>query len=187
MKAPLQITLRDMPHSDAIEAAIRKRAEKLEQISDNILRCHVVIEATHRHKHQGKHYQVRIDVTVPGDEIAIGRDPTERGDREDVYVAIRDAFDAAKRMLQNHGQRIRGEVKIHDVARHARVFRMFPAQECGFLRTPDNRDIYFHRNCLRDLDFGKLDVGTEVIYSEEQGNEGPQAAWVASGKHDTGT
>lgn len=183
MKAPLQITLRDMPHSEAIEAAIRKKAEKLEQIYGNIMSCHVVVESTHRHKHLGKHYQVKIDLTVPGDELAIGRDPKERDSREDIYVAIRDAFDAAKRRLQNHGQRKRGDVKTHDLAHHARVFLLFPAQDYGFLRTPDDRDIYFHRNCLRDLDFSQLDIGTEVIYSEEQGNEGPQAAWVASGKH----
>ncbi len=183
MKAPLQITLRDMPHSEAIYAAIQNKAEKLIRFHDRIMNCRVILESAHRHRHHGRHYQVRIDLTVPGAELVIKRDPAERESHEDVYVAIRDAFDAAKRQLQDYRRRERGDVKPHEIARHAKVFQLFPAQDCGFLRTPDNRDVYFHRNCLREMDFTKLDVGAEVIYVEEAGNEGPQAVWIACGKH----
>ena len=182
MAAPLQITVRDMPHSEVLDEAIRKKAEKLNRFYDRITSCRVLIEAAHRHRHQGKRYQVRIDITVPGSEIAITRDPSGNDSHEDVYVAIRDAFDSARRQLQEYARRERGEVKTHEIVQHARVFRLFPAQEYGFLRTADNRDIYFHANCLRDLDFGHLDLGTEVTYAEEEGYEGPQAIWVASGK-----
>ncbi len=183
MTASLQITVRDMPHSEAIDGAIRKKAQKLDRFYDRITSCRVLVEAMHRHQHQGKHYQVRIDITVPGSELAVTRDPSGNDSHEDVYVAIRDAFDAARRQLQDYARRERGEVKTQEIVRHAHVLRMFPAQGYGFLRTADDRDIYFHANSLRDLDFERLDVGTEVVYTEEEGYEGPQAAWVASGKH----
>ncbi len=181
MTAPLQITVRDMSHSPAIDDAIRKKADKLERFYDRITSCHVLVEAAHRHHHQGKHYQVRIDIMVPGAELAITRDPSGDGSHEDVFVAIRDAFDAARRRLQEFRRRERGETKPRDTAHEARILRLFPAQEYGFLRTPDNREIYFHANCLRDLDFSRLDPGTGVVYAEEEGLEGPQAIWVASG------
>ena len=183
MTVPLQITVRDMPHSEAIDQAIRNKADKLSRFFDRITSCRVLVETAHRHQHQGRRYQVRIDITVPGGEIAITRDPSGNNSHEDVYVAIRDAFDSARRQLQEFVRRERGEVKVHDTARHAHVFQLFPAQGYGFLRTADNRDIYFHENSLRDLDFAHLDVGTEVVYAEEEGLEGPQATWVASGKH----
>ena len=62
----------------------------------------------HRHKHQGNAFNVRVDLHVPGDEIVINRDANE-----DPYVALRDAFDAAKRLLMQHAQKIRGDVKHH--------------------------------------------------------------------------
>lgn len=106
---PLQITFRDIPPSEAIEAKIRARAASLEHFNDRITRCHVVIEAPHRHHKHGFQYNVRIDLTVPGEEIAINRVPSERASYADVHVAIRDAFDAAKRKLEDHTRRRRGE------------------------------------------------------------------------------
>ncbi len=183
MTTPLQITVRDMPRSQALDETIRKKLDKLGRFYGQITSCRVLVEAVSRHQRQGQRYQVRIDITVPGDEIVITRDPARDSAHEDVYVAIRDAFDSARRQLQDFARRERGEVKIHDSVHHARVSQLFPAQGYGFLRTPDNRDVYFHENCLRDLELDRLDVGTAVIYAEEEGLEGPQAIWVANGKH----
>ena len=100
MQLPLQITFRNMDPSDAISDAIKKKAEKLEGYTDHITSCHVVIETPHRHHHQGRVHHVKLHVTLPGHEINIDRDP-ERGDHEDVYVSIRDAFEAAARQLKD--------------------------------------------------------------------------------------
>ncbi|MDX1488117.1 MAG: cold shock domain-containing protein, partial [Acidiferrobacterales bacterium] len=101
---------------------------------------------------------------------------------EDVYVALRDAFAAARRQLGDYARRRRGDTKVHPVATAARVLQIFPAQDYGFLRTDDGRDIYFHRNSLVGADFDHLDPGMEVRYVEEQGQEGPQAISVTLGK-----
>ena len=105
-----QIKFLNIPASEAVEAEVLKRAEKLQQYSDRITRFDVTIETNGKHKQQGHLYEVRIDLTVPGTEIALNRIHPN----EDVYVAIRDAFDAATRKLQEHVHVQRGEVKVHD-------------------------------------------------------------------------
>ena len=114
MTKPLQITWQRIAQSDAIEAAIRKRADKLKTYYEHVMGCHVVIDAPHAHQPKGKRYQVRIDLTVPGSEIVVNRDHDKGGTHEDIYVAIRDAFDAAKRQLQEYARRQRGDVKTHE-------------------------------------------------------------------------
>lgn len=109
MAIPLHIKFLNIPASEAIEAEIRKRAEKLQQFSDRIIRCDVTIETEGKHQQQGHLYQVRVDLTVPGTEIALNRIQPN----EDVYVAVHDAFDAAVRKLQEHLQIKRGDVKSH--------------------------------------------------------------------------
>ena len=179
MKLPLQITLRDVPQSDAIQDTIRKKAEKLNQFSDRIMSCRVLVEAPHRHQHKGVLYNVRIDLTVPGSELVVKREP-----HEDLYVAIRDAFDAARRRLQSFSRRRRGDIKHHEVPPHGTVVALDPDRDHGFLRTPDEREIYFHRNSVLNGGFEQLEGGSEVRFAEEDGDEGPQASTVTMvGKH----
>ena len=112
MQIPLQITVRDMEPSDALEARIRSKAQKLEEFFAHIVSCHVVVEMPHRHHQQGKQFNVRIDIGVPGNTIVLNRHQAE-----DVYVALRDAFDAAKRQLQEYSRVMRGDVKTHAARR----------------------------------------------------------------------
>ena len=103
MQIPLQITLRNIAHSDAVEAAIRKRADKLDRYHKHIVSCRVVVEIPSRHKQQGKEFVVRLDIKVPGNEIAINHDH-----HEDLYRALQDAFLAARRKLEDHARRHNG-------------------------------------------------------------------------------
>ena len=112
MQIPLQITIRDVEHSEALEAHIRGKVEKLEEFFKHITSCRVVVEVPHKHHHQGKQFNVRIDIGVPGSEIVVNRDHAE-----DVYVALRDAFDAAKRQLEDYARKIRGDIKTHEPRR----------------------------------------------------------------------
>ncbi len=114
MNLPLQITWRDVDQSDAIEAAIREHAGKLNQFCDHIMSCRVMVEAPHGHKHKGKLYHITIDITVPGKEIVVTRDPAKHAAHEDIYISIRDAFDAARRQLQDYVRKQRGDVKTHE-------------------------------------------------------------------------
>ena len=106
MQLPLQITFHGIERSPAIEAAIYEKAAKLEQFHERIMSCAVVVGIPGRHKHKGKEFVVRIDLKVPGGEIVVSRDHNE-----DIQVALRDAFDAARRKLEDTARRKRGEVK----------------------------------------------------------------------------
>lgn len=106
MQTPIQITVRDMPHSPALDENIRARAVKLEQYFSPITSCRVVTEAPHKHHHQGRHFVVRLDITVPGREIVVNHEHDE-----DVYIALRDAFEAAKRQLEDYARIRRGETR----------------------------------------------------------------------------
>lgn len=115
----LQINFRDVPATDAIEAKVRERAARLERYHDHIIGCRVMIDAPHRRHHRGNLYHVSIDLTVPGGELVVTREPPEHHAHEDLYVAIRDAFDAAQRRLEDHARRQRGAVKAHEPPRSA--------------------------------------------------------------------
>ena len=178
MQLPLQITFRNMESSPAIEAKIRERAAKLDQYWDRITSCRVVVETPHRHRHRGKLYHVRIDLTVPNGELVVGRMPAQRHAHEDVYAAIRDAFNAARRRLEDYVRRQRGVVKTHEAPPAARVVKLFPAEGYGFIETPDGREIYFHEHSVLTGTFASLELGSEVQFVEEQGEKGPQASTV---------
>ena len=202
MKIPLQITFRHMPPTPAVEENIREKAAKLDELHDGIMGCRVAVEAPHRHHHKGKAYVVRIDLTVPGGELVVNREPkrlvpkkttlgaepekeltelhepSKHAAHEDLYVAIRDAFNAAGRKLQNHARRRRGKVKVHEPHAVARIASLRPKEDHGFLLTPDGREVYFHRNSVLAPGFDRLEIGHEVYFAEELGDKGPQASTV---------
>jgi ribosomal subunit interface protein len=175
MKLPLQITTRNVSLSETAMSTIREKAAKLESFYDRIMSCRVLVEAPHRHKHQGIRYNVRIDLTIPAHEIVVKREPNE-----DLYVAIRDAFDAARRQLQDIAHQQRGEIKTHEPTHPIGfVRRLYPEGDYGFIETPDGREIYFHRNSVKgNGGFDHLTPDLEVRFVEEEGEKGPQATVV---------
>lgn len=174
MKIPLQITGRNLELTEAIESEIRQRAGKLDTFYDRIIRCRVVVESPHRHRHQGKLYEIHIYMTLPGSELIIRRKP-----REDLYVAIRDSFLAARRRLEDFASLQRGDVKHHEGAPQARITSLFPEKGYGFLTTPEHEEIYFHEHSVINRDFRHLRVGMMVRFQEARGQKGPQASTVA--------
>jgi cold shock CspA family protein/ribosome-associated translation inhibitor RaiA len=196
MQLPTQITFRNMDSSPAVEARIREEAEKLSEFYDGMMGCRVMVEIPHQHHQRGKRFHIRIDLTVAGGEIVVKHEPslhgsiqqTEREQRKklqeiaaphkDIYVAIRDAFKAARRRLQDYARRQDGAVKRHEPAPRARVRRLFPEEGYGYLETFEGSEIYFHKNSVLGSGFEKLAVGTEVSYVEEAGDKGPQASTV---------
>lgn len=111
------ITFRHMNQDDALEATIRQKVAKLEKFFDQISKCEIVVEAPNAgHHQQGSHYHVRIELHVPGDELVVDRAPEAAPNHEDPAVALRDAFEAAKRMLQEYARKRRGDVKRRDDA-----------------------------------------------------------------------
>lgn len=178
MQVPLQITMRGVGHSAALEAEIRERAAKLEQFYPRITSCRVAVEEFARHHRQGRQFTLRIEVHVPGRQIVITRDR-----HEDVYVALREAFDAAKRQLEELIRERRGDVKVHEIPQHGRVARIFADEGYGFIETADGRELYFSRTNVVHPDFDRLEPGMPVQFIEELADEGPQAKRVSVGKH----
>jgi cold shock CspA family protein/ribosome-associated translation inhibitor RaiA len=178
MQSPLQVSFRNMPPSPAVEADIREKAAKLEEFYDRITSVRVVVETPHRQHRTGKLFHVRIDVRVPGRELVVKREPEKHHAHEDAHVAVRDAFDAAKRQLEDYVREMRGSVKTHETAPQGRIVRLHPAQGHGFIATADAREIYFHRNSVVGAQFDELRIGDEVRFAEERGEEGPQASTV---------
>lgn len=174
MNFPLQITFREIAESDFVYNDVWDHAEKLERFYDRIMSCHVLICAPHQHHHHGKIYHVQIRMHLPGGDIFVTTDPEINRAHEDVYVAVRDAFDAVRRRLEEFVHRERGLVKDRSVPEHGKVTRIFPNEGCGFISTPNQREIYFHEHSVLNAEFRTLKIGDEVRFSEEMGEKGPQ-------------
>ncbi|MEX2481500.1 MAG: HPF/RaiA family ribosome-associated protein [Gammaproteobacteria bacterium] len=182
MQSALQIAFRGMEPSPAIEAKIRERVARLEPLCGDITSCRVVVENPHHHQHQGTLFHVRIDLRVPGAELVSSRSPDAHHAHEDAYVALRDAFDAIRRQIEDYQRKRRNKVKHHEAPPHGRIVEL--ADDHGRIETRDGRMVYFHRNSVIDADFERLDVGAEVWFAEEAGEEGPQASTAhVVGKH----
>ncbi|MHB8874339.1 MAG: cold shock domain-containing protein [Myxococcaceae bacterium] len=178
MQTPLRVTYRGLKPSPALDAVIRQGADKLEEFFDRIISCRVAVEQPHRHHHLGRHYRVRIIISVPNEEIVVGRDPSEHAVHEDPLLAVDEAFREAGRRLQDYVRRVRLEVKHHEEAPHGRVVRLDRARGYGFIETDDGREVYFHAHSVLDGGFLRLEVGMPVRFAEEPGEKGPQASTV---------
>ena len=199
---PTQVTFRGLSHSDALEADIRECVAWLEQFYAGIVRCRVLVEVPHRHRHGGRHFHVRVEVTVPGAApIVVSHEPSLHGPLKDIAeakhmkdsetegvhryarVAVHEAFDAARRRLQDFARRQRGTTKTHDVPAHGVVSELRPEDDYGFIKA-DEEQIFFSRASVLDNAFDELTVGTPVAFVGEKGEKGPQASTVRMlGKH----
>ncbi|HWU86740.1 MAG TPA: HPF/RaiA family ribosome-associated protein [Kofleriaceae bacterium] len=113
MQTPTNITFRSMDASPAVEQAVADWCDRLEHTYGRIGHCSVVIELPHRRHRHGKTFHVRIELALADRTIAVSRDPGHDHAHEDVYVALGDAFRAARRQLQDYARIRRGDVKLH--------------------------------------------------------------------------
>jgi cold shock CspA family protein len=165
---------RDFPLTPAIETELQHKAAALETYFERLSGCEVTLEAPAiAHHRKGGPFVVRIRMTVPGKELVVDRQA-----EEELPLAIREAFDAARRVLEDYVREMRGAVKTHEPPAVARVVRLSPELDHGFIETADGREIYFHRNSVLNNGFERLSVGSEVRFAEEEGEKGPQASSV---------
>ncbi len=202
MMKPVQITFRNMRASASLEDEVRARVAWLERFYPDLVGCRVLLELPHRHHEHGQHVRVRIELSLPGEDVVVSHEPTLHGRSKDVQeeahhkdtdidpahklalVAIHDAFDAARRRLEDFARRQRGAVKTHPVPDHGRVASLPEGEDYGFIETEDGRQLYFQRGSVLDAAFTRLTLGAEVAFVEEQGEKGPQASTVRLlGKH----
>jgi len=201
MQLPLQITFRNMEPLAGVEESVRAETEKLETFYKQVMGCRVAVEVPHGHHRKGNLYHIRIDLTLPGEELVVKHEPSlSKGIRQaggaemkkrlevkvphrDIHLAIRDAFKIAGRRLQDYARRQRGDVKTHEAPSIGRVSKLLPGEGYGFLITLDGREVYFHERSVLNRGFRRLKVGSKVSFVEEQGEQGPQASTVRiSGK-----
>lgn len=179
MQIPLQISLHGIEHSNALYNSIREKAEKLDRYYDHVMSCRVVLDLAGRHRRHGKQFAVRVDLKVPGGEIAITRQHDA-----DLQIALREAFDAARRKLEDYARGQRGDVKQHPAELTGRIERLDAAEGVGFIATADGNEYYFSRDNVVTPAFEHLSVGTMVHFIEDVAGEGLQAKRVsAHGKH----
>lgn len=185
-----------MERSAKAEEWISEEAAKLDRFYDRIMSCRVIVEVPHRHHQRGGLYHVRIDLTVPGGELVVKEQPSLHSSMQQIdeersvkhlelkaphkslRQAINDAFHAAGRRLQDYARRQRGDVKTHEPAARGRVSKLLPEAGYGFLETPGGREIYFHSNSVLNGFFDRLKIGMVVVFTEEEGEKGPQASTV---------
>ncbi|RYB97860.1 HPF/RaiA family ribosome-associated protein [Ciceribacter ferrooxidans] len=179
MEVTPRVTFRGMDHSEAVEAAVHERIERLSRFHDHITSCSVVIEAPHKHSQKGKIYHVRVNINVPGREIVVGREAEENHAHEDVLVAIRDSFDAAQRQLEDVVRKMSSyRVKAHPVAMRGTVARVVPEEGFGFILGADGREYFFRRESVTTENWAALGEGTKVRFAEHDGEKGPYASAV---------
>jgi ribosome-associated translation inhibitor RaiA len=107
VQIPLHISFHKVDRSDAVDGYVRAEAGKLDKFFGRVTACRVAIEAPHRRQHKGRLYRVRVDLVVPGAELTAARNPSAHGAHPDIHVAVRDAFRAVRRRLQDHARRRR--------------------------------------------------------------------------------
>ena len=101
MQVPLELTIKGVTDSNAIEEIIHGRIEKLEKIYDNIISCRVAIEKTLKDQQSGNPYRIRLNLRIPKNrEIIIKRAPGGNPDNGNLGAMVRDAFDTAQRQLK---------------------------------------------------------------------------------------
>jgi cold shock CspA family protein/ribosome-associated translation inhibitor RaiA len=193
--API-ITFRNMASSASLEAAVRERLDLLEVYYRPIMACRVLVEPAQRHHRAGNRYHVRIDLTVPGDEIVVTHEPSLHATTQDMdaqritrdaetdperkhaLVAVHEAFDIARRQLQDYARRQRGAVKTPARQPRGRVVQLFPTDEYGYIEAEDGHEVYFQKSSVLKGTFDRLKVGSVVSFAEEAGDKGPQASTV---------
>jgi ribosome-associated translation inhibitor RaiA/cold shock CspA family protein len=176
MEKPLSITTHHLDLPASAEAVIRERAARLEHYFPALVGCSVTVEGPGGHHRTGGPFSVHLDLRVPGGEPLI----VNRQEDVDLQLAVVNAFDAARRQLEDFARLERRQIKRHEPPQMGRVARLFAGEDYGFIETlgEPSRELYFHRNSLPEDAFEDLSVGQIVRFHEETGDEGPQASTV---------
>lgn len=120
------IVFAHIPRSEALDAAIRRRVEHLTQYCADLHACRVVVDQAQRHSHQGRLFEVRVDVTLNGRELVVNR-----SQHEDVYVAMREAFDGMVRQIEDAVRRRRAGPQHRQTVRRSAAWGQEPMGEPG--------------------------------------------------------
>lgn len=180
MQIPLELNFHDVSRSPWSEELIRARVGRLERFCNEIVSCHVIVSQPHRHQTKGNPFRVSIEVRLPHNRrLMVVEEPPMVERQSDLRAMINSAFATMERRLEGAGEsRHRDALTPAPGESRGLVVRLFEDEGYGFLRTPDGREYYFHRNSVLHSDFPRLAVGTEVRFEPAEGEAGPQASTV---------
>ncbi len=185
MQVPAEISYQNCEASEDVRSEVARQVQHLEKFSPRITSCHVaVVGSDKRHRHGGA-FKVDLRIAIPQHkDIIVNRSHRDVPEHGHILVAIRDAFSAAQRQIEDAMRDMQGAVKMHAVEEHGHVTKFLAGEDCGFIETADGREIFFHRDSFLDGAFDRLVVGAEVRFAEEEGEKGAQASTVRIvGKH----
>ncbi|MBU0664640.1 MAG: cold shock domain-containing protein [Proteobacteria bacterium] len=171
----LKVETRNVELRKGWQERIEEEKEKIVRHYANfVLHLRVSIEATKHHKEGG--FELKLVATVPNDTVVVSR----KG--ESMNALLVEAFDVLSLQLKEIQRKKRKDQKglegSIEVGSFGVVRKVSPFESYGFIVTPDEREIYFHENALKDISLDKLLEGDEVMYGETVGDKGPQASWV---------
>jgi cold shock CspA family protein/ribosome-associated translation inhibitor RaiA len=168
MQIEPEVAYRNVNPTPAIENEILQGIESLEKAHPRITGCRIMVEVPHpRHTH-GNLYRVRIDLTIPGREVVVSRDPPARRTREEPLRAIREAFELARMKLRERREKQTGRPRVAEAPLRGRVLSLGRIEGYGFIRPLEGGEIYFHRTGVPGDHFEELEVGSEVRFVEEE-------------------
>ncbi|EWY42701.1 30S ribosomal protein S30 [Skermanella stibiiresistens SB22] len=188
MEVPLEIAFHNLDSSASLEARVRERVAKLEKLFPRLIACRVVIEAPHKQHQKGNIGRVRIEMSVPGNDLVVSKEPNRAREKfadPDILAVMKDAFDTAERMLKDHKGKISNDTKTHDTPMPGHIMRINARSDFGFLRSAEGTQLWFHRNSVMNEDLENFSEGDPVHYVEVMGETGPQASkvWRVTSEH----
>jgi len=175
MKIPLEIAYENMEPTPDAERHVLRGLERLERVSPDLMAVRVTLAQRNPRRETGTLYQVNLQLTRPGPDVAISRTAPRHSESENLVTAIGEAFEKARRELIELRDIRRGDVKGHEPPQFGKVTDLFP--DYGFIRGADDRIVYFHRNSVGGA-WAEVHVGDEVRFGDEPGEKGPQATMV---------
>lgn len=175
-----QVRFQNLEHSEAVEHVILGKIAQLQKFHPRLAGCRVIVDAPHRGKKKGRIYEVRLDLSVPGKDISVTRESGENHAHEDIYVAIRDSFDAARRLLEDRVlKRNVQRIKRHPEVRHGRLARIFDKDGFAFIECEDGHEVYFDRDSMTMDAWSRLEVGSHLRFKQLDGDKGPYGIHVS--------
>ncbi len=170
----LKIEARNIDLRQGWQERIEEEKQKLlRHYPDLVLHLRVSIEATPGYKEGG--FEIKLVAAIPQDTVVVTRNA------ESVRAALTESFDVLTLQLKEIQRKKRKNQKMPMEAAIDQVGiikKISPSESYGFILTPDERDIYFHKNSLKGCAIENLQEGDSVIFGETIGDKGPQASWV---------
>jgi nucleotide-binding universal stress UspA family protein/cold shock CspA family protein len=173
---PFDIAYENLEPVPAAERHVLRGLARLERLAPDLVRVRTTLARRGARREKGDLYQVSLELTGPGPDVYVSRTAPLHSENEDLLTAIGEAFDKARRRILESHAVARGDVKSHEPMARGRVTELFP--DYGFIRGTDGRVVYFHAHSVLDDAWPTLEVGAEVRFVEETGEQGPQATSV---------